>query len=230
MRGERGYSLPELLVVISIGSIVLFGIFTLIQVTARSSAQTVSRVDANQRARPVLERLMDELHSTCLVRGAVPVIAGSTDSELRFIHQTGSAVSPTPDQRVVTLVDETLSESAYPLSGGSTPADWAFATTPNETRQLLTKVGPATVGAPAVAVPLFQYFAYNGGAVSSMRLPTPLSTADAARAVQVTVSFSSSPLRTEVIDANAPVGVSSSAVLRFSPPSEDPTKVNGPCA
>ena len=50
----------------------------------------MARIDANQQARPVMERIMDELRSTCLTRGSVPILSGSTASSISFLHETGS--------------------------------------------------------------------------------------------------------------------------------------------
>jgi len=227
IRDQQGYSLPELLVVIAIGSIVLFGVFTLIQVTAQSSARTAARVDANQRARPVLERIIDQLHSTCLTPSTVPVLAGSTGESISFTHQTGATVTPVPTLRTLTLANGTLSDAVYPRVG--TPGNYSFSTTPSETRQLLTGVAPATLGNPPATVPVFQYYRFQGAEISPA-LPTPLSAADAAQTVQVTVSFAASPLGNPVRDPKSAANVTSSALLRFSPPSDSPTTVNKPCA
>lgn len=211
--------------VIAIGSIVLFGVFTLIQVTAQSSARTAARVDANQRARPVLERIIDQLHSTCLTPSTVPVLAGSTDESISFIHQTGATVTPVPTLRTLTLANGTLSDAVYPRVG--TPGNYSFSPTPSETRQLLTGVAP--IGATPATVSVFQYFRFDGTEISAP-LPVPLSAADAARTVQVTVSFAASPLGNPVRDPNSAANVTSSALLRFSPPSDSPTTINKPCA
>jgi type II secretory pathway pseudopilin PulG len=220
---ERGFTLVELLVSMAIAMVVTVAVLALVDVSMSNSARVTARVDANQRARPVLQRLVDELHSTCLGPDNTPVLAGSGPDSISFQHQTGSAVSPVPVKRQVTLSGSTLTESVYPVTGGAAP-DWVYASTPSSTRQLLTDVGLASTGAP-----LFQYFADESGRISTTPLETPLSDEDAALTVQVTVSFSVAPRSTPVTDAGAAVSVSDSAVFRFSPFSEDPTKVNGPC-
>jgi type II secretory pathway pseudopilin PulG len=228
MRSERGFTLVELIVSLAIGMTIVLGVLALVDVSMSNSARVAARVDANQRARPVLQRLIDELHSACLGPDSSPVLVGSGSNTIGFLHRTGSAVSPIPDKRVVTLAGETLSESVYPVTGGTAP-NWTFASTPSSTRQLLTGVGPASAGDPPSNVPLFQYFADQGGQLGTP-LPTPLSATDAGRAVHVTISFSVAPRTNPTRDEGAPISVSDSVYLRFSPFSEDPTKVNGPCA
>ena len=86
------------------------------------------------------DELMDQLHSACVAPGVAPVLAGSTESSLSFLSRRGSAVSPTPDKRVVTPQRRAPSrESIYPATGGAAPS-WTFAGTPSSTRELLTGV------------------------------------------------------------------------------------------
>ncbi len=225
---QRGVTLVELLVTVALGMIVIMAVLTVTEVAMRSSAKTSTRVAADQRARPVMQRLVDQLHSTCIGPEAGPILAGSTSSSLSFLHQTGSAVTPTPNKVVVSLGSGTLDEAVYPSTGGAAP-NWTFSTTPSSSRQLLTGVGPAALGEPPSNAPLFRYYSYNGGVINPTPLPTPLSAADAILAVQVEVAFSVSPLGNPVQDSKAPVTISDSVLVRFSPASEDPTKVNGPC-
>jgi type II secretory pathway pseudopilin PulG len=227
-REERGFTLVELLVSISLGMIVIMAVLAVSEVAMRSSAQTATRVAADQRARPVLERLIDQLHSTCIGPEAGPLLAGSTESTLSFLHQTGSTVTPLPDKVVVSLAGDTLSQSVYPSTGGQAP-NWTFSATPSSTRVLLTGVGPAQQGDPPIDAPLFRYFKYDGGVVDPNTLPTPLSAENSALAVRVDVAFSVAPLADPTRDDKAPVTINDSVLVRFSPASEDPTKVNGPC-
>lgn len=222
MRDERGFSLVELVVSIAAGMVVLLGIFALFDVTSSNSARIAARVEANQRAKPVMQRLMNDLHSACIGRGIPPVLVGSTPTELRFQSQTGQAVNPTPDRHVVTYANGSLSERVFVATSGQAPT-WTFSTTPIENRVLITDVGPAT------PTPLFTYYAADAGALSTTPLTTPLSAVDAARTVQVKVNFLAEPSNTPVDDANAPIEISDAVVFRYSPFSEDPTKVNGPC-
>ncbi len=230
LRSERGISLPELLVSVMMGTLLIVAALTLLTVVNRSSARQVARVDANQRARPVMDRIMDELRSTCVSRGVVPVLAGSSASSISFLHQSGTAVSPVPNRRQITLAGGTLTETVYPASPTTPDAAgvWSFSPTPNLTRQLLTNVGLATINGTA-NTPLFQYSTYVNG-VSTPVVPSPTLTAtQAAGVVQVTVSFAASALRNPTADANAAISVQDSALLRFGPPSELSTSPNQPC-
>ena len=231
IRDERGWTLVELMVSLMIGMVVFAAAMTVSQVALKNQAKTAARVDADQRARPVLQRLMDQLHSTCVAPNVSPVQPGSSDTSLSFIHQTGSAVTPTPVKRITTLSGTTLSQSTYAAIGGESP-NWTFSTTPSSTVQLLTKVSQASLGSPAVTVPVFRYYPYNAGTgqISTTPLATPLTDVTAPTVVQVSVAFAAAPGTTPVADPKAGVSVSDTAYLRFSPPSEDSSEVNVPCA
>ncbi len=76
--------------------------------------------------------------------------------------------------------------------------------------------------------PIFRYYAYDtNGAVSTTPLAAPLSAEDAARVVQVSVSFEI-PARSGEADDSAVFG--DTALLRFTPPAADPSTENLPCA
>ncbi len=226
MRDEGGFTLVELLLAMVLGIGVLMGTLTLIETSMSSSARVVSRVDANQRARPVMQRIMDQLHSSCVGANVTPIRAGSTGTSVSFLHQSGEAVNPTPDRVVISLAGDNLTQSVYPATGGTAP-NWTFSSTPSSTRQLLTNVGPAVVG--RTQPPLFQYLAYSSDNLSTL-LPTPLSTADAARAVEVRVAFSTFPGQSPTADAHSEITLTDSAVLRLSPAIQIVDPPNLPCA
>ena len=224
MKDERGFSLVELLVGAAAGMIVLIALFALLNLSVKNSAQVTQRVDATQRAKPAIQQLMTELHSACTGPGIAPVLAGSDQTVLQFQAASGASVSPTPQKHVVALEDGSLSQTMYPATGGSNPT-WTYSGTPTSDRILIAGVSAPEPGDGA----LFSYYGSNAGVIETTPLPTPLSAADAARAVQVKVGVQVAPTTQPVDDPNASVSLTDAAVFRFSPFSEDPTKVNGPC-
>jgi hypothetical protein len=219
MRDERGFTVAELVMTIPVFLIVMTTILVMIQVATHNQDRVARRVAVNQRARPELTRLMDQLHSTCVAPGVAPILEGSTATSLGFISKSGEEVSPIPDKYVVTLSGGNLSESVYPATGGTAPT-WTFAPTPALTRQLLTGVSAPTPGP-------FRYYEYENGQVSTTPLPMPLSAGDAATAVQVAISFTYAT--GAGTDAKAPITLSDSATMRLEPASEDTSEVNLPC-
>lgn len=230
LRGEEGFTMVEVIVATMIGMIVFLGVFAIVDASSRNSIRTQIRVEANQLARPGMTRIIDALHSSCVGPQVAPVQPNSTGSSISFLHKTGDDVNPTPNMRRVALTNGRLSQSDYASTGGTLPS-WTFSTTPFATTEILTGVGTAREGEPSTAVPLFRYYAYDDGELSTTPLPTPLSTVDAARTVRVAVALAVSPgTRTATPDPGAAVSLSDSALLRFSPAEESGAEDSLPCA
>lgn len=219
--------MTELLVTMFAASIVLSGILAMVQMTTTQTVRVSERVQANQRAKPVLQRLMDELHSSCVAPDVIPVQAGSIGTQLIFWSQTGDEVNPTPNQHVVTVSGGNVTESIYPATGG-TPPLWTFSGTPSSTRTLLTNVSNATVDGGTVAP--FRYYRYAGNQISPTPIPTPLDATTAQQAVLVNVSFAVGSTENGTRDTKNAVTVSDQAVLRLSSASSNGSVVNDPCA
>jgi hypothetical protein len=228
MRSERGMTLVELLVAIPTAILVLSVTLAMFEVTLKGQARVAARVVENQRGRPVMNNIVADLHSACVAPSVAPILAGSDGNKLIFISQSGSAVSPIPEKHEITFTGNTLTESVYPNTGGTSPTTWTYSSTPSSTRQLLTGVSNAALGSPPLTVPIFQYFAYVGAQIPSTGLPTPLSLDDAARTVKVFISFNAAAESAELADTS-PIALSDSVVLRLEPASEDTSQVNLPC-
>jgi hypothetical protein len=234
LRSQDGITVVELLVAISAGMAVLLGLFSITQGTLRSSARVEQRVDATQRARPVLARILDELHSSCVSPGIAPVLANSTDNSITFLHKTGTTVTPNPDKRVITYNPTTrvLTEQVYAYASGSAP-NWVFSATPT-TRTLLTNVFPGTVAGSTV--PMFRYYAYDGttGVIDPNPIPAPLDATEAKKTVLVDVAFAAGPSSTRVKELDptqqrTAATVYDQVLFRFSPAAEDASQSQLPC-
>lgn len=234
-RDERGYSLPELSVAIIVGSVILGGLFTMISFSVRSNARTTSRVAVDQVARPAMQRIVDELHSACIYPGLAPVQAGSTGSRLSFIASSGSAANPTPVlHRITHETSGALNDYSYPQTGGTAP-NWLFSSSWTDRFTLLPRA--LKIG----TTPVFRYYKYSNGAISTTPLPAPdgsgLTAENAKLVVQVTVAFQASlSAGADAIDTNpgasssqSPISLTESVLLRFSPSNEDTNKAGLPC-
>jgi Tfp pilus assembly protein PilW len=223
---EHGFSLVEVVVSMAAGIVVLLAVFMVLDLGVRQSARSVDRVDADQRGRTAMEQLVQELHSSCVAASVTPVLAGSDSSNLKFLSQFGSAPVLNPNLHVVTYSGGSLVDTVYPETSGSAP-NWTFSATPSATKTFVSQISQATVS--GTAQPVFQYFKYaGGGSISTTPLPTPLSAADAADAVQVTVSFAVGPT-SQSNEARRTINLSDAVVLRYIPASGSSTVVNLPC-
>jgi len=229
MSDEGGYTITELLVAMTASLVVLAAILMIVQVATRHQDRVAEQVAANQLARPAMTRVVDRLHSACVSPGLAPIQAGSTDSSMILLSKAGSAVSPVPNKYVISLTAGSLSETVYPGTGGQAQA-WTYGS-PSTPRQLVTNVSAASVGNPPAVVPVFRYYAYNGGEVEGTPLPTTpsgLSANDAARTVQVDIAFTVAP-GAAAGEAENSIVLTDSATLRIEPASEDSAQVNLPC-
>jgi Tfp pilus assembly protein PilW len=221
IRDESGTTLVELLVATAAGVVVIFAITTMVITSMHQTLRVNTHVDATQRARTVLTKVVEELHSACVAPQIAPVQEKSNGTSLNFIHQTGSAVSPTPVLSKVTLSGGTLSQSNYAVSGGSAPS-WTFSGTASSTEQLMTNISPIS---PSTSI--FSYYSYSNGETTA--LPTELSEENAKRAVKVDIDLAAAPQNSPISDANAAANISDSALLRFTSPAFSTSTVNLPC-
>lgn len=245
LRDEAGYTLVELLVAMSIGLIVSFGAFLLLDVTSSGVSRITARVHANQTGRVALERIMLELHSVCVTAGATPIEVGSTGSILKFVSENGSSpafanvslheIIYTP---ATASAEGTLVDKAWTSTGGTAP-NYTFTTSapPNTERTLASGVEPT---AEPSELPIFQYFRYyeegDAGAVlgelNHTPVETPISTsATANKIVKVAVHFTVTPGRnlSHTFNHDRPVALEDSASFSLSPSSEAAGNPNTPC-
>ena len=222
MRDERGSTIVELLVTISASLVVMMAVVTLTTAVLHHQDRINRRVDANSRARPVMTRIVQELHSACVTSHIVPIQAGSTGTSMTFLSKSGSAVRPTPDLHTISLNGTTLRESVYPATGGTAPS-WTFSGTPSSN----VSCSP-TSRRPAAAVPLLRLRQRR-----ALRHPA----ADAAERHRTPpgsptspISFTSSPTGGRLdSDPGSPLMLSDSVDLRLESAGQFPNQDNLPC-
>ena len=221
---ERGTTIIELMVGLMAGMIIITALTTVIIVTLHGSARVSARVEATQRARITLTRIMEDLHSACVAPQMTPVQEASTGTSLSFLHakaSEASAVAPTPVKSVISYENGVLTQADYTATGGTAP-DWVYEGQPS-TRQLLTDVKPVAAGGP-----VFRYYKYSNGSLVEIPATTAIGT-EADLAIQVQVAFSADPERVRVADTNADATIQGSAPLRLTPPSFNQGAVSLPC-
>jgi len=228
LQREHGFTLVETLVAISLGVIVILATFSVLDISLSQSARIADRVDADQRSRLAMEKIMAELHSSCVVAKVQPVEPESTGTKIRFISQTGDeAYFKSVTLHEISLTGGNLVDTSYPSVGEEKEAEWTFSKVPSSTVTLLTGVTQTVAGEKTL--PVFQYFKYEGSNLSTTPLSTSgsgLSTADADETAEVTVNFTTAPSGGNTA-ADRKVELSDAAVLRLDPASASGT--NEPC-
>jgi type II secretory pathway pseudopilin PulG len=225
---DGGFTLVELLMTMLTSLVIMSAIVMMLTTSLRNQDRINKRVDANQRVRPVMTRIIQELHSACIAPRMTPIIGdgttnGSTGTRISFLSKSGAAVTPTPDLHVISLSGTTLSETVYPATGGAQPGPWTFSPTPSSTRQLLTQVTAPASG-------MFQYYDFVNGQVDTSPTAVPVNASDAAKVAIVKVTVSSSPTKgVSTFDPGSPLVVSNSADLRLENAGQFPNQDNLPC-
>ena len=165
---QSGFTLVELLVVLLVSMVVVIALFTFQDVVLRQSTRVFAEVDATQRARNTVESIENQLHSACMAENVVPIRDGSTGTSLTFVSKYGSAASLTPVKHTIAwtgATTQTLTDSSYAVTGGSSP-NWTFSSTPSSTRTLLDHVHRSA------STPVFRYYKY-GIAADALGQPIP---------------------------------------------------------
>jgi hypothetical protein len=222
-REERGTTMSELLVSMGAGLTVMIGLTTVVMISINTTSRVSARVDATQEARVSLTRVVDQLHSACIAPKVPPIRAGSSGTELRFVHATGATVSPVPTLSVITFngAAGTLTQSDYEWKEGTAPF-WVFKTTPSRTIEIGDEV--AQIGSK----PVFTYYGYQSGAVAATPFAAPLSELDASRTIHVTAALMVSTLKGKAEDGK-PARIQGSATLRLTASSYNPAAPSLPC-
>lgn len=223
IRDERGTTLVELIVGISMASILIFAMTMVIVVTMHASARSSAEVSSTQLSRNGLSSIIQQLHSACISPRVAPIWEKSSGTELVFTHSTGSEVTAKPVKSAIVLKEGTLTQYDFASTGSISPP-WTFAEKASATKQLMTGVEPIP---PSTAI--FNYYSSTNGQISSTPLPTPLSKTDAASTILVSVGISSAPTaQKRSANSNVSTHIQDSALLRLTAPTFNET-VSPPC-
>lgn len=188
-RSEDGFTLVELLVTLVIGMTVLLAAFNVFDAGGRATVRVQDRTQLVQAGRTILAQTTQMLRSQVCLGLNLPAITQADSSSVTFYTDLGDDTF-VPQRRRLVFSGGTLTE--YDYNGTGTPPNMTYPSTPSATRILgtnLTQTG---------GTPFLRYYAFTGTdpVTPSLQLPTPLSlgaTGDAARVVQMEITFSVSP-------------------------------------
>jgi Tfp pilus assembly protein PilW len=189
LRDERGLTLFELLISVSVGLAVLSVVFMVMNVSVSQTAKVNDRVEAVQRGRITMETITRELRSQVCPPSTGAALTQAQDNSVTFYVDLSGGAS-NPEQRQITYDPTTRTLTEYSYVGTGTWPDMTYPATATRTRELLKNAVP--VGSS----PVFTYYAYDSSG-AQQQLATPVTgTANLARIVRVGVSFSAQPSRT----------------------------------
>jgi prepilin-type N-terminal cleavage/methylation domain-containing protein len=202
---ERGFSLPELLVAMFIGLIVLMASFMLLDRSFSASGQIADRSEALQRGRQTMDLITRQLRSQVCLGNTVPMVAGS-DLSVTFYADMTDGTTPIKKRTLsYDTTTDTITESVIP-GAGTYPA-LTFTSAASST-PLLTKVEQILDGTPPTTPrPIFRYYGYKVGGLPGELEPlsAPLSTANLSRVALIKVGFRAFAARNLTNDKDAAV-------------------------
>jgi prepilin-type N-terminal cleavage/methylation domain-containing protein len=193
---EEGFSLPELLIALTIALIVSLATFSIVEITMKKSGEVAARVDASQRGRLAMDAITRQLRSQVCIASNVPAMNSATDDSAGFyVDFTDQSNSDSPPVLHKLVYDPARSRIVeYDTKGVSdhaTPPTFTYdvaSPATNSTKVLLDNV--TRYG----ATPMFQYYAYDTAAPPrpSTRLDAPATgmvAANLARVARIVVTY-----------------------------------------
>ncbi len=120
LRGERGFTLVEVMVASMIGLVVSSATLAIVIVSVHLGSNYTDRVDANQQGRLAMEKITQALNSSCVTPNQPPILAGSTGTSATFYSGIGDTPGAPPNQVTVSLASTQpapLEMSTQPLTG-----------------------------------------------------------------------------------------------------------------
>jgi type II secretory pathway pseudopilin PulG len=194
LRDERGFTLIEMLVTTVVGMIVVLATFAIFDAALHAQTRVDDRTDSIGRGRTTLEEVVQQLRSEVCLGPGSPAIAYGDSGHITFYADLADTTF-VPQEHDLTFANGTLTERDYAgaATGGTPP--YTFSATPSRTRVIATKLVLLNQG--GTTVPFFTYYSFNNAnpVRPANLLTVPLSDADRARVVQISVNFGALPSR-----------------------------------
>jgi prepilin-type N-terminal cleavage/methylation domain-containing protein len=203
---QDGYTLIELMIGLSIGLVITFASFTIMERASTVSNEITDRQDAIQRGRQAMELMTRQLRSqVCLGESAEPISYGDGSKITFYADLSDGSQNVTRRSLVFTAASGStpgkVTENVH--VGTGTYPELTFNATPTTSRVMLNRVQQVMVG--ATAQPVFRYYAFFPGSPTGdlQELTTPLSATDASRTVMVRIAFVVLPERKKPRDLDS---------------------------
>jgi prepilin-type N-terminal cleavage/methylation domain-containing protein len=205
LRDQRGFSLTELLVAVTIGMVVLFAAWAVFDRTISASGQVADRSEALQRGRLAMEVISRQLRSQVCVGDTPPIVAGSGDLSVTFYADLTDGTPANPIKKRTlsySTATDTISESVASSTGTYPTLTFGTATT----TPLLTKVDQI-LETNGTLRPIFRYYGYQTGTTNGTLVPlsSPLSGTDVKRVAVIKVGFRAFAVRPISKDSDSTV-------------------------
>jgi prepilin-type N-terminal cleavage/methylation domain-containing protein len=219
LRTQDGFSLPELLMAMLVGVIVLIAAFSLIDNSVAINGKVISRQDATARGRSAMDEITRSLRSAVCGNTAAPIVT-ATATQVVFTTDLGDGTGY-PDKRTFTYdaTADTITETIVPGTLNSGNVVWTSAA---KTLSVVTDTDPDPAVTPAGTI--FSYYKFTPGTSgqSYTALPAPVTGNDLARIARIDVSYVTRPAKVSTIDSRASNFEDTVTLRSVDPDSVDP--------
>jgi Tfp pilus assembly protein PilW len=210
LRDERGFTVIELLVGMTISMATVTAAFAMLSFVMRSTSETVARVDATQRARIAMDEMTRSLRSQVCRPAILGAVESGTPTTVTYYvdHSSGTGLLAKHTLTFTATGRGSITHERF--DGGGTAAATTWNASPDTRRVLLDNVTTTKT------TPVLRYYAATADG-SEQALATPLTTADRSRVARIKIAFTAK--------ANSASGKGSIAVhdevwVRGFPPNE----------
>jgi Tfp pilus assembly protein PilW len=216
---QDGFSLPELLMAMLVGIIVLIAAFTLIDNSVAINGKVISRQDATARGRSGMDEVTRSLRSAVCGNNAAPIVT-ATSTQVVFTADLGDGTGY-PDKRTLTYdgTADTITETIVPGTLNSGNVVW---TGTAKTLNVVTDTDPDPAVTPAGTI--FSYYKFTPGTSgqSYTALTSPVTGTDLARIARIDVSYVTRPVKVATIDSRASNFENTVTLRSVDPDDSDP--------
>jgi prepilin-type N-terminal cleavage/methylation domain-containing protein len=200
LHDERGFSLTELLVAVTIGMVILMAAFMVLDRTISSSAQIADRTEALQRGRTAMDLMARELRSQVCLGTTKPIVSAS-DTSVQFYSDLSSGNPMVIKRRTITYSSSTNKITEAAVTGTGTYPGLSFTGAAVNTT-VLGKAKQVMDG--STARPIFRYYGYQTGTTNGTLVQlNPASPTDLGRVAMIRIAFRSYAERPIAQDPNS---------------------------
>jgi type II secretory pathway pseudopilin PulG len=185
---ESGFTLIELLTSMTIGMLLLFAAFMLLDHSTALTKQITDRQDAVQRGRQAMELMVRDLRSQVCLGDETEPITVARDDRVTFYADLSDGTTPIRQRSIrYDASSKSIYEDIY-IGTGVYP-ELVYPVNPTSSRLMIANVEPIVdAGVPR---PILRYYAFREGGVPGdlQQLTAPLVPDDAIRTVMVKIAF-----------------------------------------
>lgn len=259
LRDERGFSMIELLIAMVSTVVVLAALVTILEVTYGQETRITDKVQADQTGRTAMNKIVEELHSSCTGFGAGAIqkptetpmspLEATGPANLWFVSAYGNKDSGEPLIEEVTEHDISwtttgtnsagqtlgkLTDYAFTSTKGNAKEGWTFpaltAAKASKTTTLASDViAPEAEEGKIKVATLFHYYKYNTSGELTSLNSSEIGTAAAAKEIAKVTIGFTQAPSSEDTHEGRTASFSDSVVLRFDPSETGSQADNFPC-